>query len=65
MKTWQYSGTRVTNPVAGVVTVEFFAEGTATRVILTQEFVEAPPDLAGRDKGWRSSLERLHDLLAG
>jgi uncharacterized protein YndB with AHSA1/START domain len=65
VKTWRYSGARVTNAVAGVVTVEFVAEGHETRIVLTQEFDEEPPDLAGRDKGWRSSLDRLHELLAG
>ncbi len=65
VKTWRYTGAKIANAVAGVVTVEFIAEGRDTRIVLTQEFDQEPPDLAGRDKGWRSSLERLHDLLAG
>ena len=59
VKTWEYHGDTVTDPVESIVTVEFIGEGASTRLILTQEFLEEPRDREGRDRGWRSSLDRL------
>ena len=64
VKTWGYRGEAVTDPVESLVTVEFVDEGPATRIILTQEFLQEPPDLEGRDRGWRSSLDRLDEYFA-
>ena len=65
VKTWCYRGEAITDPVDSIVTVEFVAErgGSATRLILTQEFMGEPPDLEGRDRGWRSSFERLEEYI--
>ena len=49
---------------ASQFTMEFGEEGSATRIILTQEFLKQPPDLEDRDWGWRSSLDRLDEDVA-
>ncbi len=61
--TWAYRGEAVKDPVESIVTVEFEAQGSATRMVLTQEFLKEPPDMKGRDRGWRSSFDRLDEYL--
>ncbi len=61
--TWAYRGEAVKDPVESIVTVEFEAQGSATRMVLTQEFLKEPPDIEGRDRGWRSSFDRLDEYL--
>ncbi len=61
--TWTYSGDGVRDPVESIVTVEFEAQGAATHMVLTQEFLKEPPDMEGRDRGWRSAFDRLDEYL--
>ena len=61
--TWAYRGEAVKDPVESIVTVEFEDQGSVTHMVLTQEFLKEPPDLEGRDRGWRSSFDRLDAYL--
>lgn len=53
-----------TTPVT-VVTVEFFEEKDATRVVLTQTGFANKPTRDGHEGGWSSSLDNLVKLIEG
>lgn len=46
------------------VTVEFLAEGDATRVVLTQEGFATPQSRDGHREGWSSTLDNLEAMFA-
>ncbi len=48
-----------------VVTVEFLAEGSGTRLLFTQTGFESEPSRDGHLGGWTSCLDQLEALLAG
>jgi uncharacterized protein YndB with AHSA1/START domain len=51
---------------SSLVTVEFFEQGEATRVVLTHERLRSPQDRADHLRGWGGCLEQLElSLLSG
>lgn len=59
---WHLNGGTVTTPET-MLTVEFRAEGTGTRLVLTQSGFDSMPSRDGHLGGWSSSLDNLEALF--
>ena len=61
---WRLGGPDGGTTPETVLTVEFRAEGTSTRLLLTQTGFESPESRDGHRIGWSSSIDNLEKLFA-